>query len=63
MKVCDCGSGLRRYALADAAGIFCCYVCEVCEPIKRKQYNPTIFDDGTVYTITGNEEDIDSDRD
>jgi len=60
-KLCNCGSELPRYPLKDAAGIFCCYVCEACEKEKRQRYNPDIFDDGTVYAITGEEDDIGKD--
>lgn len=40
---CSCGSGLLRYALNDARGIFCAYVCERCEMRKRARYRPEIF--------------------
>lgn len=40
---CDCGSGLMRRALVDARGIFCAYVCDKCEKLKRQRYNPEIF--------------------
>jgi hypothetical protein len=64
MKLCFCGSGKERYQLVDAAGIFCAYVCEACEAKKRRTYNPIIFESGTVYSATGEEEDIyiDDDR-
>lgn len=42
---CSCGSGLPRYGLYDARGIFCCYTCERCEPDKKTQYRPEIFED------------------
>ncbi len=42
-KVCTCGSGLPRYELCDAAGIFCAFVCEKCVGEKRKGFNPRIF--------------------
>lgn len=57
-KPCRCGSGLFDYDLSDAAGIFCAYVCEKCEPEVRRKYNPAIFNAGTVYSGTGEEEDI-----
>lgn len=57
-KPCRCGSELLDYELCDAAGIFCAYVCEKCEPEVRKKYNPAIFNGGTVYAATGEEEDI-----
>lgn len=34
-----------REALYDARGIFCCYVCEKCERVKRSRYRPEIFAD------------------
>lgn len=58
MKECSCGSGEPRYPLTDAAGIFCCYVCSVCEAEKRKGYNPDIFVFRSRYAMTGEEEDI-----
>ena len=61
--ICNCGSGKPRYELRDAAGIFCCYVCEECENDKRERYNPGIFRAGTAYAASGTEEDIDNDQD
>lgn len=58
MKECLCGSGKARYELNDAAGIFCCFVCEDCEGEKRKRYNPAIFRNRSRYAATGNEEDL-----
>lgn len=43
-KICRCGSGLPRHELTDALGIFCAFVCEACEPAKRRAFNPAIFD-------------------
>ena len=43
MKLCNCESGLERYELVDASGIFCGYVCERCEGAKRAKYDPRIF--------------------
>ena len=43
-RPCDCGSGLERHRLDDARGIFCAYVCEQCEPARRRRYRPEIFD-------------------
>lgn len=34
---CTCGSGLGRYELVDARGIFCTYVCEKCERGRRAE--------------------------
>lgn len=59
--LCRCGSGLNRYDLLDAAGIFCQYVCEACEPEARKNWKPSIFIEGTPYAASGAEEDIDLD--
>lgn len=58
MKSCPCGSGLPRRDLVDAAGIFCTFICDACEMAKRKKYKPEIFDGGTRYAATGEEEDI-----
>jgi hypothetical protein len=44
-KTCMCGSGLPRYDLVDAAGVFCGYVCEKCEKKKMSEYDPRIFRD------------------
>lgn len=45
MRECSCGSGNTKYALYDARGIFCTYVCEACEECKREQYDPRTFTD------------------
>ena len=42
-RECTCGSGLTRFALVDARGIFCTYVCNECEGFKSKRYRPEIF--------------------
>jgi hypothetical protein len=42
---CNCGSFYPKYELVDARGIFCTYVCEMCEPEKRKQFRTEIFED------------------
>ena len=60
---CNCGSGRERYALVDAAGIFCTYVCERCEAEKRSHYNTSIFAGGTRYAMTAEEEDIGYEQD
>lgn len=44
-RQCPCGSGHARYELCDARGIFCAFVCDVCEPAKRARYRPDIFTD------------------
>ena len=40
---CRCGSGLERYELVDAQGIFCSFVCEKCEKKVKSKYRPCIF--------------------
>jgi hypothetical protein len=44
VKLCNCGSGLQRYELVDAAGVFCCFICAKCEDEKKSKYNPRIFE-------------------
>lgn len=56
-EFCSCGSGLYRYELVDARGIFCSYVCESCEQSKKQKYQPEIFDDSDYEC----DEDIDED--
>jgi hypothetical protein len=58
MKTCTCGSGNPRRDLVDAAGIFCTFVCDACEDRKRDTFNPTIFEGGSAYAATGDEEDL-----
>jgi hypothetical protein len=41
--LCSCGSGLDRYELNDARGIFCAYVCDMCESQVRSKFRPEIF--------------------
>lgn len=60
-KPCRCGSGLDRHELHDAAGIFCAFVCEKCEPAKRATFKAAIFDYSGPYAATGDEQDIDRD--
>jgi hypothetical protein len=62
MKLCNCGSGLERFALNDAAGIFCGYVCEACEEKTRSKFNPAIFDRASPYAASGEEADIGCDQ-
>jgi len=45
-KLCHCGSGLPRFDLTDARGIFCAYVCDKCEAKKRGGYRAEIFNNG-----------------
>lgn len=52
---CSCGSGLDKFALKDARGIFCAYACEKCEALKRARYRPEIFEDASYQA----DEDID----
>lgn len=58
MPECPCGSGLTRRELKDAAGIFCCYVCDVCVEAKRAGFDQAIFNLESMYAITGDEADI-----
>jgi hypothetical protein len=61
-QLCRCGSELPRYDLTDAAGIFCCYVCEECEAEKKKKYRPEIFEPGSRYALyEGDEEQLEID--
>lgn len=60
-KPCTCGSGHSRYELRDAAGIFCTFVCDVCEDEKRAKYNPAIFEGTHPYASSGDEQDLDID--
>ena len=56
---CACGSLLPRRELADARGIFCCYVCDDCEAEKRSHFRADIFTDPHYPTIEDVEEDDD----
>lgn len=40
--ICDRGA---RWALHDARGIFCCYVCATCEDEKRSRYRADVLED------------------
>ena len=44
-RPCRCGSGLQRFELVDARGIFCTYVCDQCEAEKRREFRADIFTD------------------
>jgi hypothetical protein len=35
----------EQFALIDARGIFCCYVCDKCKAAKMTKYRPEIFTD------------------
>jgi hypothetical protein len=48
---CRCGSGLEKYGLFDARGIFCCYVCEACERDQKRRYRPEIFTDPNYWAL------------
>jgi hypothetical protein len=54
---CGCGSGLTRYALHDARGIFCGYICERCEAKTKSKYRPDIFTDANYWHDEPIEED------
>lgn len=56
MTTCTCGSGLPRRSLLDARGIFCDFVCDVCEERKRAKYRPDIFTDPNYWTYEPIEE-------
>jgi len=43
-KDCNCGSGLERFELIDARGIFCAFVCDSCEDEKRARYRADVFE-------------------
>ena len=43
--LCNCGSGLPRYSLEDARGIFVGYVCVRCVEQVKSIYRPEIFTD------------------
>ena len=49
-RLCSCGSGNPRRALHDAHGIFCDFICDACEPRKRRVFDPRIFDARTYPT-------------
>ena len=63
VKLCRCGSELPRYDLTDAAGIFCCFVCDECEAEKKKKFNPDIFGRNSRYSMSGDEEQLEIDYD
>jgi hypothetical protein len=44
--------------LLDAAGIYCGRVCDKCEAEKRAKFRPEIFEAGTLYSESGEEDDI-----
>lgn len=48
-RLCNCGSGQERWALTDARGIFCAFVCEKCEAEKRSRFRPDIFTDSSYW--------------
>jgi len=41
---CTCGSGLTRRRLYDGYGIFLCYACDACEPLKLSTYRSDIME-------------------
>jgi len=59
LQQCPCGSNDYPRDLKDAAGIFCCYVCDECEAEKRAGYRPEVFESGSAYAISGEEDAID----
>lgn len=42
--LCNCNSGLEKYPLHDARGIFVSYVCENCEKDIKEKYRKDIFE-------------------
>lgn len=58
IPACRCGSGLPRRVLADAAGIFCAFVCDTCESDRKAGFNPDIFERDTLYSVYGTEESL-----
>jgi len=32
-----------KWPLHDGRGIFCCYVCDLCEEVKSSQYRPEVM--------------------
>ena len=57
-RECTCGSGLPRYDLTDARGIFCCYVCDECEDRKMETYRVEVFTDAAYEADEPIEEDF-----
>jgi len=43
MSECSCGSKLQRRPLYDGRGLFCAFVCDVCEQRVRSKYRPEIM--------------------
>ena len=43
IRKCRCGSGLPRFEIVDAAGIFCAFACDTCEAEKKAKFDPRIF--------------------
>ena len=58
MRLCPCGSGQWSRELLDAAGIYCGRVCDDCEKRKRAEFRSEVFDEGTAYARSGEEEDL-----
>lgn len=54
---CNCGSGEDRWALSDARGIFCSYVCNSCYESVRARYRADIFEDANYWSDEPIEED------
>ena len=44
LRLCSCRSDQPRRALHDAHGIFCAFICDACEPRKRRGFDLRIFD-------------------
>jgi hypothetical protein len=57
IKPCSCGSGLPKYPLHDARGIFCTYVCDACLEEKEKEFRLEIFTNSKYETDESIDED------
>jgi len=55
-KPCTCGSGLPRWSLDDARGIFCSYICDECEKEVKSRYRPEVLEDADYEAIEQIEE-------
>ena len=55
---CETGQhAAPKRALKDARGIFCGYVCDICEASARERFRPEIFEDASYWA----DETIDAD--
>ena len=49
-RLCNCGSGLERFAANDARGIFLSFVCDDCERDKLRGFRPDVLSDANYWT-------------